>query len=176
LNLLLDALNTEVAWPAGKLKDGRSTLRHCAREMRRSLKRHPWASALRADDPEYGPDCTRIMELLLATLSEFGLDIRTATRSLGALFMFVNGFVTAETIVAGRQQATGRQRLTYQSKFSKTVLTSGEFPHVARFVEMDAELPDDDSFERALKWILDGIETDLNKQRKIRPAKSKRRG
>ncbi len=28
-------------------------------------------------------------------------------------------------------------------------------------VSMGAELPDDDGFERALNWILDGIEADL---------------
>jgi len=161
LNLILDALSSEFEWPAEKFTNWRNTLSHFARETRRSLKRHPWASTLRAGDPEYGPQCIRNVERLLSTFSEFGLNIRTATRSIGVLFVFVNGFVAAEAVATGRQSGKGQPRATHQPRFSTPVLATGKFPNVARFVEMGAELPDDDSFERALKWILDGIEADL---------------
>ena len=161
LNLILDAINAEFAWPAARSADWRSTLSHFARESRRSLKRHPWAGALRAADPEYGPECIRTLESLLKTLSEFGLDTRTATRALGVLFVFVNGFVAAETGQAMLQDSKGRRHTANQPRFSSAVLATGKFPNVARFLAMGAELPDDDGFERALHWILDGIEADL---------------
>jgi AcrR family transcriptional regulator len=161
LNLILDAINAEFEWPAARLTDWRSTLSHFARETRRSLKRHPWASSLRAADPEYGPECIRTLESLLTTLSEFGLDTRTATRALGVLFVFVNGFVAAETANAGTRPSKTRLRAANQPRFSSAVLATGKFPNVARFLAMDAELPDDDGFERALNWILNGIEADL---------------
>lgn len=161
LNLILDALNAEFEWPAGRLTDWRSTLSHFARESRRSLKRHPWASALRAADPEYGPECIRTLESLLTTLSKFSLDMRTGTRTLGVLFVFVNGFVAAETGQGAMPPSKSRRRAVNQPRFSSAVLATGKFPNVGRFLAMGAELPDDDGFERALKWILDGIEADL---------------
>lgn len=168
LNLILDALNAEFEWPAASFKTWRSTLSHFARENRRSLKRHPWVSALRAQDPEYGPECIRILDSLLATLSGFGIDMRTATRALGVLFVFVNGFVAAEaphtlTRASGSAKGGGRSS-THQPRFSSAVLATGKFPKVARFVALGAELPDDDGFERALNWILDGIEAEIGAQ------------
>ncbi|HLH04051.1 MAG TPA: TetR/AcrR family transcriptional regulator [Bryobacteraceae bacterium] len=160
LNLILDALSAEFEYPDRPFKDWRSTLVHFARETRRSLKLHPWASALRAADPEYGPECIRTLEYLLGGLCGFGFDIRTATRALGVLFVFVNGFVAVETgqaAVASRKN--GGQLVP--ARFSSAVLETGNFPNVARFVAIGAELPDDEGFERALKWILDGIEADL---------------
>lgn len=164
LNLILDALNAEFEWPAASFTDWRSTLIHFAWESRRSLKRHPWASALRAADPEYGPECIRTLEALLATLAGFGLDMRTATRALGVLFVFVNGFVATEVVHAGGRVSKGQRRTIQQPRFSGAVLATGKFPNVSGFVAMGAELPDDDGFERALNWILDGIEADLGLQ------------
>ena len=161
LNLILDSLNAEFEWPATELPDWRSILGHFARESRRGLKRHPWAGALRAADPEYGPECIRTLEFLLASLSKFGLDMRTATRALGVLFVFVNGFVAAETSGSGVSVSKGRRRAIPPPRFSHAVLATNKYPHVARFVAMGAELPDDDGFERALHWILDGIEADV---------------
>ena len=173
LNLILDALNAEFEWPAASFTNWRTTLSHFARESRRCLKLHPWASALRAADPEYGPECIRGLELLLATLYQFGLGTRTATRALGVLFVFVNGFVAAEIADPGIRPAKGRPRKAHQPRFSSAVLATGKFPNVARFVAMGAELPDDDSFERALNWILDGIEAELDTQPRNQTAKRK---
>ena len=98
LNLMLDGFNAQFEWPSEKITEWRVALHHFASESRRCLKRHPWASALRASDPEYGPECIRTLESLLTSLSRFGLDTRTATRALGVLFVFVNGFVALETV------------------------------------------------------------------------------
>ena len=165
LNLIADAVNGEFEWPSASFPDWRSTLIHFARENRRSLKMHPWASALRNADLEYGPECIRTFERLLATLSGFGLDMRAATRALGVVMVFVNGFVAEETAVhAGKRASKDPRSTAAQPKFSRAVLATGKFPNVAKFVAMGAELPDDDGFERALNWILDGIGADLAAQ------------
>jgi AcrR family transcriptional regulator len=166
LNLILDALNAEFEWPPASFTTWRNTLSHFAWESRRCLKRHPWASTLRATDPEYGPECIRGLELLLATLSQFGLDMRTATRALGVLFVFVNGFVAAETAGADIRPSKGRPPAAHQPRFSSAVLATGKFPNVARFVAMGAELPDDDGFER--------IEADLKPHVRNQAVKRKR--
>ena len=165
LNLMLDACHAEFEWPAAAITGWRDVLSHFAKESRRSLKRHPWASVLRADDPEYGPGGIRTLESLLTRLFAFGLDMRTAIRAIGVLFVFVNGFVTAENAL--RKPAS-------QPRFSKAILAGGKFPNVAGFVEMGAELPDDEGFERALKWILNGIEADLQTKRNVHAAQRKR--
>lgn len=165
LNLMLDGCHAEFEWPAAEITGWRGVLSHFAKESRRSLKRHPWASVLRADDPEYGPGGIRTLESLLTRLFQFGLDMRTAIRAIGVLFVFVNGFVTAES--APRRPAN-------QPRFSTAILATGKFPNVAGFVEMGAELPDDEGFERALNWILDGIEADIQAHGRAHAARRKK--
>jgi hypothetical protein len=160
LNLILDAVNSEFEWPAIEFANWRNILAHFAAESRRGLERHPWAGALHAAGPEYGPECIRTLEFLLATLSGFGLDVRTATRALGVLFLFVNGFVAAES-GDGMPLPKAERRSAPQPRFSPAVLATNRYPNVALFIEMGAEVPDDDGFRRALNWILDGIEADI---------------
>ncbi len=147
LNLMLDSTYTEFQFPAQAMAGWRESMIHFAWENRRALKRHPWVSAVRMDGPEYGPECIRALEALLGSLARFGLDVKTSIQILGALFVFVNGFVAVE----------GQLPV-----FSKTVLASGQFPRVARIVKMDAE-PSDQAFERELNWMLDGIASDLER-------------
>ena len=178
LNLMLDETYREFEVPTNNVVDWRALLHHFAWESRRCLQRHPWISVLRANDPEYGPRCIETLEALLTGLARFGLDIRTAIRLLGALFVFVNGFVAAEGIDADRSGPKGKQRRTTQQPvFSKAVLANGNFPNVARFIEMGAELPDDQAFERALNWMLAGIAADIPPQaRSLTRAKVNRIG
>lgn len=159
LNLMLDATYTEFELPPPDVADWRASLHHFAWESRRSLQRHPWVSLLRANDPEYGPQCIRSLEALLTRLSRFGLDIRNAIHLIGALFVFVNGFVALEDIYQGEQPL-----------FSEAVLATGNFPKVARFIQMGAE-PPDQAFERALNWMLDGMASDIKHQ--LRPPKNR---
>lgn len=162
LNLMLDATCEGFQWPAEAIRDWREALSHFAWESRRRLQRHPWIGILSADDPEYGPECIRIFEALLTSLSRTGLDMRTAVRALGTLFLFVNGFVAAETASKnGSQDQKPRRSRALQPAFSQAVLATGKFPNVARFVETGAELPDDEAFRRALNWILNGMASDF---------------
>jgi AcrR family transcriptional regulator len=168
LNLMLDATYGEFELAPDSLTDWRASLHHFAWESRRCLERHPWVSLLRTNDTEYGPHCIRSLEALLTSLSRFGLDIRTAIRQIGALFFFVNGFMTAERdhLDTSRPKGTPR-RAARQPVFSKAVLATGNFPKVAHFIEMRAELPDDQAFERALNWMLEGMASDIQPQ--VRP-------
>lgn len=162
LNGMLDATSAEFEPPAEPIAGWRDVLTHFAQESRMSLKRHPWVTAIRAADPEYGPDSIRVLEWLLTSLIECGLDNKTAARTLGILFVFVNGFVAEETASAGKE-----------ARFSKPALASGKFPHVARFVAMDTEPADDKGFQRALTLILNGIATEIDAQKTAEPRRRK---
>ncbi|HEX4227286.1 MAG TPA: TetR/AcrR family transcriptional regulator [Bryobacteraceae bacterium] len=164
LNMMLDATYGEFELAAEHVADWRAALHHFAWESRRCLQRHPWVNLLRTNDTEYGPQCIRALEALLTCLSRFGLDIRNAIRLMGVLFVFVNGFVAAEGVDQKRKRAKAQPQ---QPVFSKAVLATGKFPKVARFVEMGAELPDDQAFERALNWMLEGMASAVPSQ--IRP-------
>jgi AcrR family transcriptional regulator len=157
LNLMLDAANTDFGCPAKTTNDWRDVLCHFAWESRRCLKQHPWVNQLRAADPEYGPESIRILEWLLTSLARVGLDVRTAIQVIGVLFLFVNGFVAAESSRSSLGKRGGRRPSVNQPIFANAILATGRFPHVTRFIEMNGEIPDDQAFERALNLVLNGI-------------------
>lgn len=175
LNLMLDAAYRDFEWPAGKTAHARDALAHFAWESRRCLQRRPWVSLLRAADPEYGPQCMRVLESILSSLSQFGLEIRTAIRIIGVLFVFVNGFVAIENPDPAAPAAGERRSRARQPRFSEAVLATGEFPLVRRFVDMGAELPDDEGFARALNWILDGLAPEIERRGKVRLSAKRKR-
>jgi hypothetical protein len=159
LNLMLDAANADFGWPAETITDWRGVLCHFARESRRCLKQHPWLNQLRAADPEYGPESIRILEWLLTSLARVGLDVTTAIRVIGVLFVFVNGFVAAES--SGSCKSAGRRPAVNHPNFAKAILATGNYPHVKRFIEMAAEDRDDQGFEHALNLILNGVASEI---------------
>jgi hypothetical protein len=161
LNLMLDAANADFEWPAKTITDWRGVLCHFAWESRRCLKQHPWVNQLRASDPEYGPGSIRILEWLLASLSRVGLDVTTAIRVIGVLFVFVNGFVADESSGSCAYKTEGRRRSVNHPNFAKTILATGDYPHVKRFIEMTAEIRDDQGFEHALNLILNGVASEI---------------
>ena len=161
LNLMLDATNADFEWPAKTITDWRGVLCHFAWESRRCLKQHPWVNQLHAADPEYGPESIRILEWLLTRLSKVGLDVRAAIQIIRVLYVFVNGFVAAEGSGSSVRKGEGRRPSVNQPTFAKAILATGNYPNVARFIEMTAEIPDDQGFERALNLILNGVAAEI---------------
>jgi AcrR family transcriptional regulator len=166
LNLMLDAANADFGWPAKTITDWRGVLCHFAWESRRCLKQHPWVNQLHASDPEYGPESIRILEWLLTSLSKVGLDVRTAIQVIRVLYVFVNGFVAAESSGPSACRSEGRRPSVSQPSFAKAILATGNYPHVKRFIEMTAEIPDDQGFEHALNLILNGVASEIQLHRR----------
>jgi AcrR family transcriptional regulator len=171
LNLMLDAANADFEWPAKTITDWRGVLCHFAWESRRCLKQHPWVNQLHAADPEYGPESIRILEWLLTRLSEVGLDVEAAIQVIRVLYVFVNGFVAAESSGTSVRKGEVRRPSANQPTFAKAILATGNYPNVARFIEMAAEIPDDQGFERALNLILNGVAAEIRLHGRSRAAK-----
>jgi AcrR family transcriptional regulator len=171
LNLMLDAVNAEFECPQNTIANWRGVLCHFAWESRRCLKQHPWVNQLRASDPEYGPESIRILEWLLTSLSRVGLDVRTAIRVIGVLFVFVNGFVAAESSESCAGKSAHRRPSVNQPNFAKAILATGNYPLVKRFIEMTAEDRDDQGFEHALNLILNGVASEIQLHEKSLEAK-----
>jgi len=166
LNLMLDAANADFGWPAKTITDWRGVLCHFAWESRRCLKQHPWVNQLHASDPEYGPESIRILEWLLTSLSKVELDVKTAIQVIRVLYVFVNGFVAAESSGSPTRNGQGRRPSVNQPTFAKAILATGNYPHVKRFIEMTAEIPDDQGFEHALNLILNGVAAEIQLHRR----------
>ena len=171
LNLMLDAANADFEWPAKTITDWRGVLCHFAWESRRCLKQHPWVNQLHAANPEYGPESIRILEWLLTRLSKVGLDVRAAIQVIRVLYVFVNGFVAAESSGSSVSKAEGQRPSVNQPTFAKAILATGNYPNVALFIEMAAEIPDDQGFERALNLILNGVDAEIQLHGRSRAAK-----
>jgi hypothetical protein len=175
LNLMLDATNVDFGWPVKTLTHWRGVLGHFAWESRRCLKQHPWVNQLRASEPEYGPESIRILEWLLTSLSKVGLDVSTAIRVIGVLFVFVNGFVAAESSRSSKRKSEARRPSVKHPNFAKAILATGDYPHVNRFIEMTAEIPDDQGFAHALDLILNGVASEMQLPGRSLAAQSKGR-
>ena len=175
LNLMLDGTYAEFAWPAQVPRDWRDVLLHYAWECRRCLKQHAWVSLLQASDPEYGPQCIRILEWMLSSLSDFGLDVAISIRIIGVLFVFVNGFVATESWDSALSKAKRPKVPGRRPNFSKAILNTGRYPHVQQFVSMGAELPDDEGFARSLDWILNGFASEIHPRAAVALSKRKKR-
>jgi len=161
-NLMLDATMLELAWREEPFASWREVLTHIAWESRRSVLRHPWTAQISAQDPEHGPNFLAWLERILAALASFGLDLRTTTRFLTGIVVVLKGFTANEALYQESAPLAQRRREgAYRPSLSSHALASGAYPHVRQYLEVGSELPDDAEFERALRWLLDGMERDL---------------
>ena len=78
-----------------------------------ALKRHPWLATLLSSRPPLGPHYLRYFEALLGTVAGLGLDVQTMTRVVGAVYVYVLGFVSYEL---GEEQSTRQTGLTEADK------------------------------------------------------------
>jgi AcrR family transcriptional regulator len=160
LDLMLDAAFGEMALPAGGSDDWRRDLAALARELRRVLRRHPWAAELVASRPPLGPRYLAWFELSLASVRSAGVDVRTATRVIGTVNAFVSGVAAYES---GDREARRRHGLD-ESRMRESVrpyldplLATGRFPNVAEFARKGTGAVTDADFEFGLGCVLDGL-------------------
>ena len=158
LNLMLDATYAKLTFPECVDLDWRQVLTLFAAQHRRNLEENPWSISIRLDSREYGPEGIRALEWYLEHLSGFGLDVRLSIRILGLVLNFVIGFVSNED----RDSAQRTRAAT--PVFAESVLSTGRFPFVTRFVEVGIEPADNAAFARALNWLLDGVSPVFQRQ------------
>jgi AcrR family transcriptional regulator len=168
LNLMLDATYAQLTFPDGVDMDWRQVLSLFAAQHRRNLEQNPWSISIRLDSREYGPEGIRALEWYLGRLSSFGLDVPLCVRILGLLLNFVIGFVSSEPPAAARR--TPRTRAA-NPLFAASVLATGRYPFVTKFVQVGIEPADNHAFARALNWLLDGVSPVFEGQHALAPQK-----
>ncbi|MFG1942458.1 TetR/AcrR family transcriptional regulator C-terminal domain-containing protein [Nonomuraea sp. NPDC048826] len=163
LALMLDEISRELLAEEPPPGDWRETLLALARSERELVRRHPWRVELISQRVAVGPNALRHVERKLAALDGLGLDRATAWQVLAAVADYVTGFVireAAERAAPRRDGVSDAERAALAEPYLRELVGRGEFPRLAPLIE--AGTPGaGDSFERGLRWVLDGIEGDL---------------
>ena len=168
LDLMLESIEAEVEVPEPS-GDWRADLRAFARRTRAGMLAHRWAMEFLGGRPPSGPNDARNLERLLGVLDGLGLDARTTMDILGTVATYVMGAVIreAQEIRGERDRELAEQNLTEgeisaeHERYRNWFVASGQYPHIARFMDEDVDPDDpetrDERFEFGLDCVLDGI-------------------
>jgi AcrR family transcriptional regulator len=172
---LIELLRDEVAGEQTLQRasgDWRSDLARFARDTRASYLRHPWLASVLVGLPPIGPNSLRQDELSLEIVSGLGLDFRTQMAIPAAVHCFVIGYVLRELDEQEVQRRTGASEQEWRASvapYLEQVLASGRYPNLQRVLAVggdQAEQDADETFERTLEIVLDGIAARLPKRRR----------
>ncbi|EMF00489.1 TetR/AcrR family transcriptional regulator C-terminal domain-containing protein [Streptomyces mobaraensis NBRC 13819 = DSM 40847] len=168
LELVLDEVSGEMALPDPDAEDAdwRDQLRQLAHEYRGMLVRHPWVARLVGQYLNIGPRSMRFSDATLRVLRRSGAEPSRISGSLGALFQFVYGFATVQTLYEERCRDAGLDQQEYLKEVSDSLTESPDFAE--RYSESMAmaqrlrEEPLEDLWERdftvGLDTVIAGIE------------------
>jgi AcrR family transcriptional regulator len=167
-DLMLESVEAEIRLPEPS-GDWRADMRTFARNTRAALLRHQWAVDFGGFRPPSGPNDARNAERVFAILDGLGLDARMTVMVTMAVGTYVIGAVLRETQEMRFQRETDQamagmteeEIAAVREEFAQRILGSGQYPHIACFIEedVDPDSPDtrDERFEFGLDCLLDGI-------------------
>ncbi|GHF42248.1 TetR family transcriptional regulator [Streptomyces mashuensis] len=163
----------DVPDPAEEGADWRDQLRAMAVTYRRVLVAHPWVPQLLSRYFNMGPKALRFSDTLLAVMRRSGVRPAELTGSLGALFQFVYGFASLESLHRARVREEGMDLDEYYEKAKDLVLSSPEItrtvPEAVELVEAREGEPIEElwqrDFELGLETVIAGIEVMRDRHR-----------
>lgn len=162
LELMVDDVYGEML-AAGPLEgDWRGALTEIARRLRRAAQKHAWFIDLLGGRPHLGPHALSYLEASLATLARAPAfsNIDDALGALRIVNAYALGALRAEAseLMAERQSGLGEE--AYQLAilpYLQRQLGTGQFPQVARVMELAKHPPAAELFEQGLRCVLDGL-------------------
>src|SRR5215469_1479596 len=160
LDLMLDAAFGEVELPEQPSADWRADLRLFARHMLSVLRRYTWLPSLISSRPLPSPNRVRYVERFLSELEGLGLDFTTIGGILNTVEAYVDGFAQHEAAPEEIRRRTGMTEAEWRAAFAaylQQILSSGQYPTLARLIAGNAEISADATFEFGLECVLDGI-------------------
>lgn len=161
LDLMADEVAAETLVPGDLPADWREATLAIARLERQTTLRHPWLVDLvtrRSPLGRVGPNMLRHGEQSIAALAGLTADLTWKWRLMTAVADYSTGVAVRE--VREREDARSGQSELLQP-YLRRLAADGDFPHLATMLERGAPAPDDDNFERGLRWLLDGFARDL---------------
>ena len=167
--LMVDAVIGEES-PPEHSGDWRTDLRVIAENTRAGALRHPWLPPLATGRLSLGPNMLRWLEFSSGVFAGHDLRADEILLNLDTLTAFVGGHVMqalAEIDVARRSGLNHEQWQAAQGAYGESIITGGQYPHLARIM-VEAEGPHardrlERSFRLGLERILDGIATSLGR-------------
>lgn len=171
LALMIDAVNAETSF-AHEGGDGwRAQLEFAARGDWDLYCRHPWMLELTLDRISIGPNATARLDAAVAAAFSTGLTPRRALYVYSAIDHIVRGSAGAATQNDQFIRTTGvgiEQWWEQQALHLDTLIDYSRFPALLTAIESNAFGPEQgstntyrDSFESALKLLLDGVEQEI---------------
>ncbi|WP_242504142.1 TetR/AcrR family transcriptional regulator C-terminal domain-containing protein [Promicromonospora panici] len=155
VDLAVDAIFGELLPRNEPAAEWRDEITALLTAWRTTLLRHPWAAAVTARRrPSLGPNFLTQMETLQATLVRTGFKGDALRAATWALYNHVMGSASAETAlhISDQERQLGQERLQTEAD---------RYPTLAS----QRYLYDDDwdgSFNTGLRYLLDGLEIQLN--------------
>jgi AcrR family transcriptional regulator len=160
LDLVRDAIMGEVKLPSAPSGDWRADLRLVAYQTRAALLRHPWYGEIIGDLPSLGPNSLHHLEFSLAAVDGIGLDTRAMAGVLNAIDSYVLGFGRRELSEKEHIRRSGLTEEEWHAAsepYVKSLLASGKYPTLARFIYSEELGEQDANFDFGLECIFDGI-------------------
>ncbi|GAA4132174.1 TetR/AcrR family transcriptional regulator C-terminal domain-containing protein [Actinomadura keratinilytica] len=154
-DLMSDEVNREMIIEGELPSHWREAITLIARREHEVILRHPWVIDLVARHPRVGPNGLRHGEQNLCALSGLDVDLATAARIVTAVDHYMTGYVIRERLL--RDQRPDHLAEPYIQQ----MINEGDFPHLRR--AMREGVPQQESFEEGLRWLLDGIERSLGR-------------
>jgi TetR/AcrR family tetracycline transcriptional repressor len=152
LDALVDSLLADVEVPALDEVDWREGLLDLMRSTRRFLLAHADLIPQFLSRPRRGPNAIRLGEGTLRLLARAGLEGEEAVDALRILLIYTFGFVAQEA-----PRRVDPEPELRRMKSEEAFGTGREHPLMRELAKPLSEHPGDDTFERGLRWLLDGI-------------------
>lgn len=174
--LVLERLMRESSPPHESTGNWRENLELIARSARRGVLRRPWIVDLfsRYDlipELNMGHGILTHLENSMRMVEDLPLDFTTKMTIINLVDDFSMGFTFGEVMERRRLEGMGITEEELRISLGPRVgelLDEGDYPLVQHFIEHDHELPDkNQQFENALQILLDGVEVQLERARKI---------
>ncbi len=155
--LIADALSAEIAVPAAGMP-WRHTIEQIAHGFRRVLLAHRDAALVFAMSPPAGPNRMRLIEHVLATVTEAGFAKEDACKAAYAMHTFVMGFALEEGLGSARDR-DGLPAVADRSYMSS--LPAERFPTMCALNSEWCAFDSQKAFDFALGMLLDGFAVHL---------------
>jgi AcrR family transcriptional regulator len=161
LYLMADEVAAETLVPGELPPDWREATIAIARRERETTLRHPWLVDLVSRRSMYGhvgPNMLRHSDQSIAALAGLEADPAWKWRLMTAVADYSTGFAVREA----REREAARTGQSEQLRpYLRKLASGGDFPHLAPMLDGGGPGPEDDNFERGLRWLLDGFARDV---------------
>jgi len=159
VQLMIDQVSGEYAYPPGPPADPRSALADLARQARDITRRHPWLPGLLHRPPPAGPNALRYLDYFLGLLAGSALDTGAKLEMIGLISGFATMYGAMQAVYAEERAssgATAQQQASAQAAAFAQAAASGRYPNLAAALA-DAGPPrgEEDIFESCIRRLID---------------------